>query len=120
MLTIYSSDHVYQNAAVELIDGKLLSPFEHPRRAEMVLTQVHTANLGKVIAPQEFGLAPILRVHDRHFVEFLQTAWDEWQQTHGDYDALPLNWAVRTMRHDRIPETIDGNLSYYAFDAGTP
>lgn len=120
MITIYSSDHVHQNATVELVDGKLRSPFEHPRRAEMVLTQVQTTNLGTVIAPHDFGLAPILRVHDRHFVEFLQTAWHEWQAAHGDYDALPLNWAVRTMRHDRIPETIDGKLSYYSFDAGTP
>ncbi|MBD2088866.1 histone deacetylase family protein [Microcoleus sp. FACHB-1515] len=120
MLTIYTSDHAHQNAVVELIDGKLLAPFEHPRRAEMVLTQVQTTNLGTVIAPQEFGLEPILRVHDRRFVEFLQTAWKEWVEAHGDYDALPLNWAVRTMRHDRIPETIDGKLSYYSFDAGTP
>lgn len=120
MITIYSSDHVHQNAAVELIDGKLLAPFEQPRRAEMVLTQVQAIELGTVIAPQEFGLEPILQVHDRRFVEFLQTAWDEWVQAHGEYDALPLNWATRTMRHDRVPETIDGKLSYYSFDAGTP
>ena len=120
MITIYSADHVHQNAAVELIDGKLLAPFEHPRRAEMVLSQVQATELGRVLPPQDFGLAPIFRVHDRDFVEFLQTAWDEWLQAHGDYDALPLNWATRTMRHDRIPETIDGKLSYYSFDAGTP
>lgn len=120
MLTIYSPDHQYQNAKVELIDGKLVPPFENPRRAEIVLTQIREVKLGDVLPPEDFGLEPILRVHDQEFVSFLRTAWDEWIAAHGDYDALPLNWATRTMRHDRIPETIDGKLSYYSFDAGTP
>jgi acetoin utilization deacetylase AcuC-like enzyme len=120
MLTIYSPDHHAHHAAAELIDGKLMAPFEHPQRAEMVLAQVRQAGFGDVVLPESFGLAPILRVHDRGFVRFLQTAWEEWVAAHGAYDALPLNWATRTMRHDRIPEAIDGKLSYYSFDAATP
>lgn len=120
MLTVYSQDHQYQNAEVELIDGKLLPPLENPKRAEMVLTQVCEVGLGKVLPPEDFGLAPVLRVHDEGFVSFLRMAWDEWVAAHGAYDALPLNWATRTMRHDRVPEAIEGKLSYYSFDAGTP
>jgi acetoin utilization deacetylase AcuC-like enzyme len=120
MITIYSDEHHYQNATAELIDGKFLPPFEMPKRAEMVLERVRSANLGEVLPPEEFGLEPILRIHDQQFVSFLSTAWNEWVAAHGDYDALPLNWATRTMRQDRIPEAIDGKLSYYSFDAGTP
>ncbi|HAP77593.1 MAG TPA: acetylpolyamine amidohydrolase, partial [Acidimicrobiaceae bacterium] len=47
-------------------------------------------------------------------------AWDEWVAEHGEYDALPLVWPTRTLRHDRVPATIDGKLSYYGLDAGTP
>lgn len=120
MLTIYSDDHRYQNAQFELIDGKLMPPFENPRRAEMVLAQVQQIGLGEVLPAQTFGLEPILQVHDPGYVTFLQTAWPEWVAAHGEYDALPLNWATRTMRHDRVPVAIDGKLSYYSFDAGTP
>lgn len=120
MRTIYSPDHQYQNAKAELIDGQFVPAFENPKRVEMILAQVQVAELGEVLPPHEFGLKPILRVHDEKFVQFLQTAWENWIREHGDYDALPLNWATRTMRHDRIPETIDGKLSYYSFDAGTP
>jgi acetoin utilization deacetylase AcuC-like enzyme len=120
MLTIYSDDHRYQNAQYELIDGKLLPPFENPRRADMVLVQVQAAKLGSVCSAQMFDLDPILRVHSADYVTFLQTAWSAWVAAHGEYDALPLNWPTRTMRHDRIPEAIDGQLSYYSFDAGTP
>lgn len=120
MLTIYSDDHRYQNAQFELIDGKLMPPFENPRRAEMVLARVRAAALGAVLPAQPFELTPILRVHDPGYIMFLQSAWTAWLAAHGEYDALPLNWATRTMRHDRIPEAIDGKLSYYSFDAGTP
>lgn len=120
MLTVYSDDHRYQHAQFELIDGKLVPPFENPSRAEMVLARVKQANLGELLPAQTFGLEPILRVHDPGYVDFLQSAWPEWVAAHGEYDALPLNWATRTMRHDRIPEAIDGKLSYYSFDAGTP
>lgn len=120
MLTVYSDDHHYQNAQFELIDGKLVPPFENPRRAEMVLAQVQQAKLGDVLPAQDHGLEPILQVHDPGYVAFLQVAWSEWVAAHGDYEALPLNWATRTMRHDRIPVAIDGKLSYYSFDAGTP
>lgn len=120
MITFYSSDHHQQNAKVELNDGKLMPPFENPQRAEKILDRIRQINLGEIISPQDFGIEPILRVHDRGFVSFLQTAWEEWILAHGNYDALPLVWAVRTMRSDRIPEHIDGKLSYYSFDAGTP
>jgi len=71
------------------------------------------------VAPERFGTDPILRVHKPEFVRFLETAWDEWIQQHGNYDALPLNWIAPGMRRI-LPETIDGKLSYFSFDAGTP
>lgn len=120
MITIYSDDHRYQNARSELIDGKLLPPYENPSRADTIIAHIQQSTLGAIQPPHEFGLDPILQVHDAGFVAFLQTAWSEWLSVQGNHDALPLNWATRTMRHDRIPETIEGKLSYYSFDAGTP
>jgi acetoin utilization deacetylase AcuC-like enzyme len=76
--------------------------------------------LGEVLAPQAFGLDPVLRVHDEGFVDFLSTAWQEWTATGLTHDALPLVWPVRGMRTDRIPEDIDGKLGYYSMDAGVP
>lgn len=120
MITIYSDDHRYQDAAAELTDGRLVPPYENPKRADRILTQIQQARLGNVISPQDFGLDPILRIHDPQFVAFLQTAWEAWKTEQGEFDALPLSWATRTMRHDRIPETVEGKLCYYSFDAGTP
>ncbi|GAB4380042.1 MAG: acetylpolyamine amidohydrolase AphB [Elainellaceae cyanobacterium] len=120
MITVYSDDHHHQDAQSELTGGQLVPPYDNPRRADVVLAHIQQTNLGAIVPPEQFGLEPILRVHDPKFVDFLQTAWQDWVAEQGEQDALPLNWATRTMRHDRIPETIEGKLSYYSFDAGTP
>ena len=119
MKTVYTDDHRLQDGKSELIDGKLQPCFEMPRRADIIIERVRTAGLGEVLAPTEFGMQPIRRVHAENFVEFLRTAWNRWVEEHGSYDALPLNWRVPGMR-DVEPESIDGKLSYFSFDAGTP
>jgi acetoin utilization deacetylase AcuC-like enzyme len=120
MKTVYTEDHRLQDGKAELIDGKLQPCFEMPKRAEIIINRVREVKLGEVVAPRDFGLAPVKRVHRGRFVDFLQGAWGEWVQAHGDYDALPLNWRAPGMRRDRIPEVIDGKLSYFSIDAGTP
>ena len=120
MLTVYSDDHRLQHGAAELDGGKLVPCYEMPRRADLVLERLRAVALGEVIAPEDFGLAPILQVHDAGFVEFLRTAWQQWTASGRTIDALPFTWAGRGMRGDRVPEAIDGKLGYYSFDAGTP
>lgn len=119
MLTIYSDEHRLQDGKAELIDGQLQPCFEMPRRADMIRAAVEAANLGQIEAPEEFGTGPITAVHDAAFVAFLEAAWERWTAAGRGHDALPLNWAIRGMRAI-VPETIDGQLSYFSFDAGTP
>ena len=120
MRTIYTERHRLQDGKAELNDGKLVPCFEMPRRADLVIARVRDIGLGPVVDLTEHGLDPILRVHTEPFVEFLRDAWSAWSAEHGDHDALPLMWPTRTLRQDRVPKTIDGKLSYYSLDAGTP
>jgi acetoin utilization deacetylase AcuC-like enzyme len=119
MLTVYSPDHQLHRGKYELSDGQLLPCFECPERADLVLDAVRKAKLGDIIEPDDFGLDPLRRVHDARFVQFLGEAWDLWTAAGRECDALPLNWAVRGMRQIE-PEYIDGKLSYFSFDAGSP
>ena len=120
MQTVYSDNHRLQDGKAELNDGLLVPCFEMPRRADLVLARVREVGLGEILEPTSHGLDPVLRVHTEPFVTFLREARDEWVAAHGDYDALPLTWPTRTLRHDRVPAVIDGKLSYYSLDAGTP
>jgi acetoin utilization deacetylase AcuC-like enzyme len=117
--TIHSDRHRSQAGRVELIDGQLLPCFEAPERAEIVVAAVRESGLGDVIEPVLHGREPLEAVHDAALLDFLERAWGEWSEVHGDTDALPLCWPTRGLRHVQ-PDAIDGKLSYYSFDAGTP
>ncbi len=119
MKTVYSEKHKLHHAKLELIDGTMKPAVEMPSRAETVLQRAQAVDLGPVVGPREHGLDPILKVHDARFVTFLQQAWDLWTAEGRDYDALPLVWPTRGLRHIE-PDYIDGKLSYFSFDAGTP
>jgi acetoin utilization deacetylase AcuC-like enzyme len=80
---------------------------------------VREVGLGAVVPPEDFGRAPIERVHDPDFVAFLATVWERWTATGRNFDALPWVWPSRHLRQVR-PERIDGLLGHYGFDAGTP
>ena len=119
MKTVYSEKHKLHHAKLELINGKMEPAVEMPSRAETVLDRVKSMDLGPVIGPGAHGLDPLLKVHDAGYVDFLSKAWDLWTAEGRDYEALPLVWPVRGMRQIE-PEHIDGKLSYFSFDAGTP
>jgi acetoin utilization deacetylase AcuC-like enzyme len=118
--TVYSDKHRLHHAHGELIDGALRPPHERPERADLILAAVRAAELGEVVEPTAHGIEPLARVHDEGFLAFLQEAWILWLADHGDEtDALPLAWPSRRMQQ-REPEAVDGRLSYFSFDAGSP
>ncbi len=120
MKTIYSEDHRLQDGKSELAGGQLVPCFEMPKRADLVLARVREVGLGQVLSPTDFGVDPIARVHTMPFIEFLRDIWGEWAAEGRDFDALPMTWATRTLRNDRVPTSIDGKVSYFSFDAGSP
>lgn len=124
MHTTYSDRHRLHHGQAELIDGHFVPCFEKPERADLVLARVQAVGLGPVLAPQAFGLDPVRRVHRSDFVDFLASAWPRWTALGRQHDALPLVWPVPALTADRVsvprPEHIDGQLGYYAMDAGVP
>ena len=72
MKTIYSPDHKLHHARGEWMNGAMVPAFEMPRRAEIILERVNEIKLGEVIAPNDFGLGPIKRVHADRYVDFLE------------------------------------------------
>ncbi|MBB3140176.1 histone deacetylase family protein [Halomonas organivorans] len=119
MLTFHSDDTGLRRARTELDGGELVTPYECPERVELVLGRVREVGLGEVRAPETFGLEPVLAVHDRGYVDFLATCWDDWQAEGKRGEAIAWMWPTRTLRDDRIPEHIDGRLGHYAMSADT-
>ena len=114
MLTVYSEDHALHNAKTELSGGVMVPPFECPERAEHIIARVNEVGLGNIISPDKFGIDTICRVHDRDFIRFLETCWQEWSAAGFDGEAMAANWPARGMRQDRVPRDIEGKLGYCA------
>ncbi len=118
MLTIYSEDHRKRDAKTELCGGVLVEPFEKPSRMDFILERIEETKLGDIIAPQDYGLETILQIHDKGYVSFLQTCWEEWIAAGMEGEAIAASWPARRMAQ-KCPVDIDGKLGYYALAAET-
>ncbi len=118
MRTVHSPDHAKRDARTELHGGELVAPFECPRRVDLIRRAVETAALGPIVAPDAFGLEPVLRVHDSGFVDFLATVWQRWQAAGMAGEAIPTVFPARRMQA-RPVRNVEGALGYYAMAAET-
>jgi acetoin utilization deacetylase AcuC-like enzyme len=101
------------------MDGVLQDIYERPARARRIIEAVRAEKLGDVRAPLPCDVTPVLRVHDRHLVRFLQEAWPLWSAQVGGNDAIPYVHSPRGVP-SREPESINGKLAYFTYDAVTP
>jgi acetoin utilization deacetylase AcuC-like enzyme len=120
MRIIHSDLHARHHPGGELNRGQAVPAFECPRRAEEILAAVQRMDIGPVAPPEDFPAQAIARIHEAGYLRFLQHAYEEWTALGRTGDATPQTWPVRGMRSDRVPESLDGRLSYYSFDATTP
>lgn len=118
MLSVYSEKHALRDAKTELYGGQLVPPFECPIRAEHVLSRLREVKLGEVIAPQEFSIDSIARIHDTGFLNFLENCWSEWEAVGYKGEAMATVWPSRRTQ-SRIPNHIEGKLGYYALAGET-
>ncbi len=98
----------------ELHNGGWTPYAEKASRAEIIGSQ-----LGEFRAVADFGLGPILDVHDKGYVDFLGGAHDDWRAAGRDGDAIGYTWPV-VRRRDLALQRIDARLGRYSFDAATP
>ena len=118
MITIHSDMHRLHAPKGEISGGEMVTPFESPFRAELILQAVRQGGLGPAGEPEPFPLDAVLAVHDPAYVDFLRTAWQRWSADGYAGDAIPTCFPARRMAQ-RPPDDIDGLLGYYAFAAET-
>ena len=88
-------------------------------RVEIILTALQASGFETVEAPKDFGLEPILTVHDTTYVDYLHTVFDENHLYRGyPSPVIPETFAPRATR--RKPSQFYGLSGYYAFGVGSP
>lgn len=114
MLTFCSPAQTAHAPLQELVNGRAEDHAETPARLANMLAQ-----MGDVRAPGDYGLEPILAVHDPAYVAFLKAAHAEWLAAGREGDAIGYAFPVRGRRPLAL-ERIDGKLGQYGFDTVTP
>lgn len=124
MKTFYSEQHSAHVPLEEFEAGRMTPAVEVPERVETVRRRVVSRGLGPILAPADFGSAPALRVHDRAFVSFLETAYARWTEIHPGVDAIPSVFSPLISAPGRpdagLRENVLAHLGHYCFDTGTP
>ena len=98
----------------ELHNGGFMPYAETPARVDAIL-----AAIGETELPPDRGDGPILAVHTRGYLDFLQAAPRLWRQAGRPGDAIPYAFPIRGRRPLALSR-IDALLGQHAFDATTP
>jgi acetoin utilization deacetylase AcuC-like enzyme len=100
--------------ARELHNGGWTPYAESSSRARTIAAQ-----FSELRPARDFGLEPLLAVHDDAYVAFLQNAFAEWAAAGREGDAIGYTWPVVRRRQLALTR-IDAKLGRYSFDAATP
>src|SRR5512139_3557661 len=126
MKIFYSETHERHSPAFEVFEGGVRTIYlEIPERAKRILSALNEAGWAEVAPPLDFGLEPILAVHDHDYVDFLAAAWNEWLVTEPDVlpgsersVLLPATFALKGQHHR--PASLLGKAGYYMMDLSAP
>jgi acetoin utilization deacetylase AcuC-like enzyme len=122
MKIFYSETQCKHFPPFEVFDGGKRVPYlESPKRMDRILTALNKADWAELVEPADFGLDPILAVHDQAYISFLASCWTEWLASDPEVAAapeahafLPATFALR--RNPRVPRTLLGKAGYYIMD----
>jgi acetoin utilization deacetylase AcuC-like enzyme len=122
MKIFYSDTHRKHQPPFEVFDGGKRVPYlENADRMDRILTALQKTGWAELTLPKDFGLEPIYAVHDKDYISFLASCWDEWRTLDPEVAAnpeqhafLPATFALR--RKPRVPGTLLGKAGYYIMD----
>ncbi len=123
MQIFYNPDHAAHQGKLEMFRGRMVPCHEVPQRQDQVAAVLQGRSLGPLQTPAKFGDAFLERVHSPRYLQFLQTAWQQWvalDPAHAALDAIPSVWPTRSFRSDIEPDNFAARMGLYSFDAGTP
>ncbi len=118
MRVVLADDYSVHAPSGFITRGNRTANPEVPERAA-ILRRAVEAGSHSVIAPTDFGLAPIEAVHAGDYLDFLRTAWDRWSALpdHAP-EILPNVHPGRNM--DIHPSHIVGLAGHYQADTACP
>ena len=119
MIIVYSDTHRRHDPPHEFVDGEFIPYTESPRRAIVLHDALVAAGIGPSIAPEDFGLEPILAVHSADYMDFLRTIYDVWI-AEGLTPKAAMASTYPRLGFERESLSPHGLLGRYCFDNSVP
>lgn len=91
---------------------------EQPARA-VLLREMLEENSFPILAPDDYGDAPLKAVHDPDYVDFFKTAYTRFQADAPE-GALGIPTRSPGRRRGRVPQEINGAMGWWMTDTSTP
>ncbi len=114
MRSFFDPRQLRHDPSKELHNGSFVAYAEVPSRAATIAEV-----LGDTEPPHDFGMEPLLAIHDSAYLAFLKDVPALWRAAGRSGEAIPYIWPVVGRRPLSLTR-IDALLGRYSFDATTP
>ncbi|KAJ3063794.1 hypothetical protein HDU98_000427 [Podochytrium sp. JEL0797] len=119
MKVLFTPTHATHNPPHELELGHFVPFKESPARIDSILASLlsHSPTPFPILPPVDHGLAPILRVHTKEYVDYFREAYRVWVERGGNRDGVfPDAFAVRGFAREGVDGGVGGRPGYFCFD----
>ncbi len=120
MKIIYSENTKLHNPTKEFISHNLIDYAESPERMNSILESLKWLDKIEILPPEEFSLDEILKVHSPQYIQYLETAYENWIAAGLNKDGvMPDLFAVSSVRKKLITKSPIGQAGYFMTDLST-
>lgn len=120
MIVIHSPQHILHNPPKEFISNQVVAYGESPERAELLLEALMDVPDAKLLRAEQFDLQHFHKVHGTDYLNYLQTAYDEWVSAGlWPEGILPEFFALGKIRNHPPRKSPEGKAGFYMTDSCT-
>lgn len=120
MIVVHSPHHILHNPPKEFISNHVADYGESPERAELIYESLMDVPQAVLIRAEQFDLVHFYKIHSSAYLEYLQTAYDEWVAAGlWPEGIMPEFFAIGKLRDQPPGKSPLGKAGYYMTDSCT-
>lgn len=120
MIVIHSPHHILHNPPKEFISNQVVAYGESPERAELLLEALMDVPDAILRRAEQFDLEHFSKVHGMEYLNYLQTAYDEWVSAGlWPEGIMPEFFALGKIRDHPPRKSPEGKAGFYMTDSCT-
>ena len=125
MKVVHSPAHLGHNPQEEIAESGAHSPHEHTGRGEIIRETLAADPQMTLLEPTEWGIEPIVAVHERGLHDFLVDAWPRYQREVRPAREVVPDFFYRPAMREAMgsmaePTHVNAQLGWWCFETTTP